>query len=118
MKSASLLPIVAGVFLLILGLIFIVASGDANTATRLVAGIAMLVLGAWLLRLGTVRRRSQPVVVSQKIDLSGDVDIQELQCSKCGGHLSSENLSVKAGAIFVSCPFCSSEYQIEEEPKW
>jgi len=25
---------------------------------------------------------------------------------------------VKAGAIFISCGFCGTQYQIEEAPKW
>ena len=103
---------------MILGLVFVIASADGNTVTRLIAGLVMLAVGAWLLRLGTVRRKSLPVVVSQQVHLSGDVDIQELQCTKCGGGLSSENLTVRAGAVFVSCPFCGAEYQVEEEPKW
>jgi uncharacterized Zn-finger protein len=32
--------------------------------------------------------------------------------------LSKENLEVKAGAIFVECPYCGASYQIEEAPKW
>jgi uncharacterized Zn-finger protein len=27
-------------------------------------------------------------------------------------------MEVKLGAVFIACPYCHSQYQIEEEPKW
>ena len=58
------------------------------------------------------------VHVTQKINVSGDVELEEMNCKSCGGTLDSKNVSVKAGAIFIKCPYCDSEYQIEEAPKW
>ena len=56
--------------------------------------------------------------VVQKIDLSGDVHAEQMSCQACGGKLTSNNVAVKAGAVFVHCPYCGTEYQLEEEPKW
>ena len=53
-----------------------------------------------------------------KIDLTGDMSAQRINCESCGAELESEHISVKAGAIFVSCPYCGSDYQMVEEPKW
>ena len=54
----------------------------------------------------------------QKIDLSGDVKLQDLTCRACGGTLGKESVIVKAGAVFVNCQYCGATYQIEEAPKW
>ncbi len=53
-----------------------------------------------------------------KLDLSGDVSLQEIICKQCGATLSQKSISVAAGAVFVKCEFCAAEYQMEEAPKW
>ena len=54
----------------------------------------------------------------QKIELSGEVELETLKCKNCGGTLSSEHIQVVAGAPMVNCPYCQSAYQLTEEPKW
>jgi redox-regulated HSP33 family molecular chaperone len=41
-----------------------------------------------------------------------------MTCRACGGSLAKESVTVKAGAVFVNCQYCSAAYQLEEEPKW
>ncbi len=59
-----------------------------------------------------------PQEIIQKVDLSGDIQMETLKCQKCGGELKKDSISVKEGAIFIACPYCGSEYQMVEEPKW
>jgi len=58
------------------------------------------------------------VTVQQKLDLSGDVRLEELHCRSCGAALDPKSVAVRAGAIFVTCPYCEAAYQVEEAPKW
>jgi len=44
--------------------------------------------------------------------------METLKCEKCGGELTKDSITVKEGAIFISCPYCGSTYQMVEEPKW
>jgi len=60
----------------------------------------------------------QKVTIRQEIDLSGDVDLEALQCERCGGHLGKDDVGTVEGAVMVNCPYCDSTYQIVEEPKW
>ena len=53
-----------------------------------------------------------------KVDMPGDTSLEQIQCKQCGATLSSKSVRYAAGAIFVSCEFCSAEYQLEEAPKW
>ena len=59
-----------------------------------------------------------PQEIIQKIDLSGEIGMETLKCQKCGGELQKDSITVKEGAIFISCPYCGSAYQLVEEPKW
>ena len=111
MKAVKIILAVAGVALLFTGLVFVIGG-------RPVTGAVMLGIGVFLIIYGLRKPKTRDVVIKRELELSGDINLEGMKCNQCGGTLSSENVSVKAGAVFVSCPYCSSEYQIEEAPKW
>jgi hypothetical protein len=98
----------------VLGLIFI--AGAQGQVLRIVIGVILILGAGGLIALS----RLAPVhtTITQKIDLSGDVNVQDLVCRRCGGHLSQKSVSVRAGAVFVNCEYCGAAYQLEEQPKW
>lgn len=98
------------------GFMFVV--GSQGQFIRIVVGLILFVAAGVLVYLTRVRPKKEEVTHIQQIDLSGDVQLEQLKCRSCGGALSKENLEVKAGAIFVECPYCGASYQIEEAPKW
>jgi len=98
------------------GLIFLIGAAQGNAATRIITGVVLI--GAALVLSFLARVKSPQPTVVQQIDLSGDVHAEQLTCKNCGGKLDSKSVSVKAGGIFVDCPYCGTSYQIEEEPKW
>nr|HID15096.1 hypothetical protein [Anaerolineae bacterium] len=59
-----------------------------------------------------------PQEIIQKIDLSGEIELEKLKCENCGAELDKDSITLKEGAIFVSCPYCGTAYQMVEEPKW
>jgi DNA-directed RNA polymerase subunit RPC12/RpoP len=98
----------------LLGLIFIL--GSQGLWQRVLIGIILMgvaVLLGVLTRLKAPERR-----IIQHIDLSGDVEIEEMKCRQCGAALSRESVSLQGGALFIKCPYCGSTYQFEEAPKW
>lgn len=103
-------------FLGLLGLIFI--AGHQGQPMRIVVGIVLFAAAVVLV----IAVRLQPKVeqrnIVQKLHLTGDVSLEQMSCRKCGGKLSDESVKVMAGAVFVSCPYCSASYQMEEEAKW
>ena len=113
MKTVSY--IIAAV-LLLFGFIFI--AGAQGQIARFVVGIVLFAAAGALVYLTRVQPSATQVTHVQKIDLTGDVHLEEMKCTSCGGALGKEHLVVKAGAIFVDCPYCGASYQIEEEPKW
>ena len=101
-----------------LGLMFVV--GAQGQLMRIIIGIVLFVAAGALIYLA----RQQPQVtqtqttVVQKIDLSGDVNLEQMNCRACGAPLSKDSIEVKAGAIYVNCDHCGTTYQFEEEAKW
>lgn len=93
----------------VIGLAFLITG-------RIAVGLLLVAVSLFLAWLAFHRR--QAVVMQQKIEIGGDVRSQLLKCRNCGAELSRESLEVKQGAVFIACPYCHSQYQLEEEPKW
>ena len=102
--------------LMVLGLLFVV--GAQGQIMRIVVGAVLLAAAGALIWLALQNPKPSVTTVVQKIDLSGDVNLQDLTCRACGGTLGKDSVAVKAGAVFVNCQYCGAAYQIEEEPKW
>ena len=98
------------------GFMFVV--GSQGQIIRIIVGIILFAAVGALVYAVRARPKKEEITHVQKIDLSGDVQLEQLKCQSCGGALSKDNLVVKAGAIFVECPYCGAAYQIEEAPKW
>ena len=91
-----------------------------NPIGRLVVGVILVGIGLAIIVAIKLRepKPEQKVVVEQKIDLSGDIGLEKLQCKNCGAELDKKSITLAQGAIIVSCPYCGTSYQIVEEPKW
>ncbi|UCE75013.1 MAG: hypothetical protein JSV56_04735 [Methanomassiliicoccales archaeon] len=106
----------AGLFLLFLGLIYLLAT-IVTTGAGLIAVACILLFLSYKLE---KQKASQPRLVSQNVQVgaSGDVSIERFKCRGCGTALKEKDLRMVDGAVLISCPFCGSIYQLEEEPKW
>ena len=107
--------LLAGLIIL-LGLVFII--GWQNQASRLIIGIILIGTAFVIVYLSRIQPKSTSTTTIQRIDLSGDVNLEEIRCNSCNAPLSKDDIDVKAGAIFVNCAHCGSTYQFEEKPKW
>ena len=114
--------IVAGI-LLLFGVLWLLSAFSAETRSplgRLVVGGLLVLLGLGIILIVRMRepKPEQQITIRQEIDLSGDIQVEELKCRNCGAQLDSKALKVVEGAVMVSCPYCGAAYQIVEEPKW
>ena len=110
----SVLVNIFSVLLALLGLLFVI--GFQHQIGRLVIGIILIAAG--IILFATQKLRPKETTMVQKIDLSGDISAQQLKCKNCGSTLSNKSVTVRAGAIFIACEFCGTEYQLEEAPKY
>ncbi len=102
--------------LLLLGFVFAAAAASTGIWQRWV--LAVILVGAGLAVICVLRMKTPRVSITQQIDLSGDVHLEELTCRACGGALAAKDIALREGAIFVACPYCGKSYQVEEAPKW
>jgi Na+/melibiose symporter-like transporter len=109
------------IFMVLLGMIFIIASGMENIVT----GAAFIVIAVILLffsyRTAKVEA-TKPSIVNQtfqvKMEGSGEMQNKELRCKSCGAPLTDKNLKVIQGGIMMTCPYCGAVAALEEAPKW
>jgi hypothetical protein len=125
----SIALIVVGVLALGYAVLMFLASTSqlatqAQAASRSTQGwigcvLAFLLLGGGIAILWIAyKKRDQKIEVVQKVDISGDVDLETLKCRNCGAALDKSAVKVVAGAVMVTCPYCGTSYQIEEKPMW
>jgi hypothetical protein len=112
----EILVYIISALLAVFGLVFLV--GSQGMILRFVLGGILLVAAGVLIYIFRSKPKTSQTTIVQKIDLSGDVEIEHLKCNACGGQLGKDSVEVKAGAIFINCAYCHASYQIEEEPKW
>ena len=124
MSAGRIVGVVFACILLLFGILWLLAatssSGEnASPGGRFVVGIVLLLAGGLCL-FGALWKpgKEKELNIVQKVELPGDMRLEQLKCSSCGAKLDKDSISVKAGSIVVSCPYCRSTYEIEEEPKW
>jgi hypothetical protein len=107
------------------GFLFVLSAFSAqstNSGGQLTTGIILFAMGSgiiWLLKKQKiVVQEPKETIIKQEINLTGDLKLDQLKCNACGGALTKENVTVNAGAVMISCPYCGSQYQITEEVKW
>jgi DNA-directed RNA polymerase subunit RPC12/RpoP len=121
MSTGKIIGYIVAAILLFFGVLWLWSSGAAaNPAGRIVVGILLVALGLGIIVAIRLRepKPKQEVVIKQQIDVTGDVAMESLKCTHCGAELDKSAISTVEGAIMVTCPYCGSNYQIVEEPKW
>lgn len=113
-----ILGYILAALLVLLGILFVVAGAASGLWPRHVVGGVLIASGLVLVAILRARTPQRKVEVTQKIDIGGDASLERLRCTSCGGALDRKAVSLEAGAVFVSCPYCSASYQIEEAPRW
>jgi hypothetical protein len=123
MSAGKIIAYIFAAILIFFGVLFIWATfSPQGNIGWLVIGVISVGIGFGVIflasRAGKGTAGATQGEVTYKIDLSGDVNLDSLQCQNCGGTLSSDNITMAAGAPIVSCPYCKTTYQLTEEPKW
>ncbi|MEE9615571.1 MAG: hypothetical protein V3T90_01005 [Anaerolineae bacterium] len=122
MSAGKIIGYIIAAILVFFGVLFVWAAFSPDGEPGwIIIGIISAAVGLGIIALIKFREpkpAQPPQEIIQKIDLSGDIEMETLKCEKCGGELKKDSITVKEGAIFISCPYCGSTYQMVEEPKW
>ncbi len=124
MSAGRVVGAVLACVLILFGILWLLAASsgseeNASPAGRFLVGVILLIVGSLSL-FGALWRpgKEKKLEIVQRVELPGDLRLEQLKCSSCGAKLDRESISVKAGSVVISCPYCHSTYEIEEEPKW
>jgi hypothetical protein len=98
------------------GVMFV--AGARGNIMSIVVGAVLILAAVAFLWLALMKPKPVETTFIQKVDLSGDVNLEQMKCKSCGGILNKDSVSVRAGGIYINCPYCGSAYQLEEAPKW
>jgi Na+/melibiose symporter-like transporter len=120
MNAVKVIAYIAAAILIFFGVLFIWGSGSPQGGGFgwIAVGFVSVVIGFGLIYLASRKPKSDTTNVTVQIDLPGKVQFDTMKCKSCGGSLSTENITLVAGAPVVTCPFCKSSYSLTEEPKW
>ena len=123
MSTGKIIGYIVAAIILFFGVIWLLSAFSAETLNpggRLLVGGILVVVGLGIIAVIRLRepKPKQEVVVTQHIDIGGDVDMEALKCESCGAQLDKSAIGMAEGAVMVSCPYCDATYQIVEEPKW
>lgn len=122
MSPMRIIAYVGAVILIFFGVLFIWgAFSPQGSPGWIIIGAISVAIGFGLILLAGARGKREALAkqeLIQKIELSGDINLEKLTCRNCGGALSSDNIKMVAGAPVVTCPYCGTSYQLTEEPKW
>jgi hypothetical protein len=116
------ISVIISSILIFFGVLFLwgAFSPDGSPAW-IVIGLISIGIAVVIIWLGTRRKAgeaNETQNVTLKLDLPGNVSLDTMKCKSCGGNLTAENVKMVAGALQVTCPFCHTQYQLTEEPKW
>ena len=119
----KIIAYIAAAILIFFGVLFIWGAGGTNGGgwSWVFSGLISVLIGFGLIWFASRKPAAGAAGgdnVTYKLDLPGEVKIESMKCKHCGGTLTADNIKMIAGAPVVSCPYCSSSYQLTEEPKW
>jgi len=121
MSAGKIIAYIAAAIVIFFGVLFIWgAFSPQGSPTWIIGGIISVGIGFGLIwfagRQKAGAQASQQV--NLQIDLPANVNLDSFKCQSCGGALTPDNVKMVAGAPVVTCPYCSTSYQLSEEPKW
>jgi len=109
------------IFLMLLGVIFLIAAGTQNLITGGALVLLAIVIMVFVYRSKKIEA-AKPTLVNQNFNVtmsgSGQMEKKELNCKSCGAPLSDNNLKVVQGGVIMECPYCGTISSLEESPKW
>ncbi|MFM8321311.1 MAG: hypothetical protein ACKOC5_10380 [Chloroflexota bacterium] len=118
----KIIAYIAAAILIFFGVLFMWGAFDPvnGQVIWLPVGLISVLIGFGLIWFASRRKPAAPGDgnVTIQVDLPANVALDTLKCKSCGGALSSKDIKMAAGAPVVTCPYCGSEYQLTEEPKW
>jgi transcription elongation factor Elf1 len=63
-------------------------------------------------------QRHRPREIVQRIEVSGRMAAQKIECPNCSASLDPSSMEVVDGVPSIKCSYCGNSFEVTEEPKW
>lgn len=122
MSAIKIIAYIAATILIFFGVLFIWGAFSSDGSIGWIPiGLISVGIGFGLIWFASRQRSTSQEAaknITLKIDLPSNVSLDTMKCQSCGGALTTDNITMIAGAPVVNCPYCQTTYQLTEDPKW
>lgn len=122
MKAITILGAIAATVLFFFAVIFALASSyvglTAQAAQSRVLTSAILSIVGLAVIAGIYYITRKPKTVIQQLEISGQMRAAQIKCPNCGGSIDANQINIVSGVPYIKCPYCSTTFEVTEEPKW
>jgi predicted RNA-binding Zn-ribbon protein involved in translation (DUF1610 family) len=110
----TILGAISAAIVFFFGIIFAIAASADNTTTRLATAALLFAVGFVIIYYLT----RQPKIISQKLEVSGEMKAVPLKCPNCGASVDANQIKIVSGVPYATCPYCGHTFEVTEEPRW
>jgi len=114
MRILIVLGVVLAAILMLFGIIFLIAS--VYEPSRIITGSILVLIGLVILFYLYVTRPRSPT--RYKVELPAGVQTKVVKCPQCSASVPMGNIRIISGITYINCPYCGTNSQLSEEPKW
>jgi DNA-directed RNA polymerase subunit RPC12/RpoP len=116
-KIITILGAVAVAVVFFFAVIFALAASVQATLTRLVTSGILFVIGVAII-VGIYYTSRKPKTVIQRLEVSGQMKAVPIKCPNCSASVDAKRIKIVSGVPYATCPYCSTTFEVTEEPKW
>ncbi|MGD6934984.1 MAG: hypothetical protein ACQCN5_12340 [Candidatus Bathyarchaeia archaeon] len=117
MKIIQIIGAIAVGVLFFLAVIFALASTVQATTSRLAVSGILFVTGIAVIA-GIYFTTRKPKTVIQQLEISGQMKAAAIKCPNCGAAVDANKIKIIQGVPYATCPYCGTNFEVTEEPKW
>jgi hypothetical protein len=99
-----------------LGLLFVI--GSEGMTSRIVVGVVLVATAIALVVAFRLRPQRIEHTIQHKVDLAGPASLRRLACPQCSASLEPSAITTSHGVAVLTCPFCNTTSELQEEPRW
>ena len=114
MKIITVLGAIAAASLFFFAIIFAFAASVQETLTRLAISGLLFIMGISIAYFIT----RKPKTIIQRLEMSGQMKAASIRCPTCGASVDANQIKIISGVPYATCPYCGSNFEVTEEPKW
>jgi len=116
-KIITILGGIAVAVVFFLAVIFALGASVQAPLTRLITSGFLFVIGVAII-VGIYYTTRKPKTVIQRLEVSGQMKAASIKCPNCSASVDVNRIKIVSGVPYATCPYCGTNFEVTEEPKW